>query len=121
VEQGGGLTVAFALKSGTDLGNFGTVTNNGEGTYSVTLTATTAGKNTITAKIGGKAVTSALPTITVTPPPGSAPPPPPMMLAAADIAGDGMSTSLTEDADSYGIHDAALLALYGARLDEQRL
>ena len=62
----GGATVAFALGIGTALGNFGPVTDHGNGTYTATFTGTGAGTNTITATIGGQAVTSTAPTITVT-------------------------------------------------------
>jgi hypothetical protein len=67
-EIAGGLKVAFALaiKTGGQ-GKFGTVTDMKDGTCTVTFTGTTAGTNTITATIGGKAVTSTAPTITVTP------------------------------------------------------
>ncbi len=64
--SGGGLSVAFALGAGTAGGTFGTVTDNDDGTYTATFTATTAGRNTITATIGGQAVASAV-NITVTP------------------------------------------------------
>ena len=62
------LDVAFALGSGTGQGTFGKVKYNSNGTYTATFTATTAGSNTITATIGGQAVTLAAPTITVTEP-----------------------------------------------------
>jgi adhesin/invasin len=42
------------------------VTDNGNGTYTATFTGTAAGSNTITATIGGSAVTSAAPAISVT-------------------------------------------------------
>ena len=68
LETAGGLTVKFGLGSGTSSGTFSGVTYAGNGTYTATFTATTAGTaRTITATIGGNAVTSALPAITVTP------------------------------------------------------
>jgi len=60
----GGLTVAFSL---TGVGTIGSVTDNGNGTYSVTFTATTVGTAMISATIGGSPVTSTIPSITVTP------------------------------------------------------
>jgi len=64
----GGLTVAFSLTGGgTSSGTIGSVTDNGNGTYSATFTGTTAGTaKAISATIGGSAVTSTSPTITVT-------------------------------------------------------
>lgn len=62
----GGLTVAFALGTGTATGTFSSVTDNMNGTYTATFTGTTPGTSTITATIGGSAVTSTQP-ITVTP------------------------------------------------------
>ena len=107
-ELGGGLKVAFGLEGGTAGGKFGPVKNNKNGTYTATFTGTIAGASPIAATIGGQAVTSTPPTITVTPS-GSAPPLSAMVLAAA-AGGNGTPSSLTGDADSYGIHDAALLA-----------
>ena len=48
------------------MGTIGTVTDNHNGTYTATFNATTVGSNTITATIGGQAVTTAAPAITVT-------------------------------------------------------
>lgn len=62
----GGLIVSFALGGGSGSGTFSAVADNGNGTYTATFTGTTAGSNTITATVGGQAVTSAAPTITVT-------------------------------------------------------
>jgi adhesin/invasin len=64
-ELSGGLTVKFALGTGNARGTFGTVTDNKNGTYTATFKGTTAGSNTITAAIGGHAVTSTPPTVTV--------------------------------------------------------
>ncbi len=64
-EPSGGLTVAFGLGTGSTGGNFSTVTDNGNGTYSATFTGTKAGSDTITATIGGKPVTYTPPTVTV--------------------------------------------------------
>jgi adhesin/invasin len=62
----GGLTVLFAL-AGTSGGHgtFSSVTDNKNGTYTARFTGTTAGVNSITATMGGKAVTSTTPTLTV--------------------------------------------------------
>jgi probable HAF family extracellular repeat protein len=74
-ENSGGLPVEFHLGSGTSGGILSTAdglpTNraidNGNGTYTLIFTGTTIGSaTTITATIGGDAVTSTLPTITVT-------------------------------------------------------
>lgn len=64
-ETSGGLTVVFGLGSGVGQGTFGTVTDNGDGTYAAAFTGTIAGSNTITATINGTAVTSTAP-ITIT-------------------------------------------------------
>ncbi len=64
----GGLVVLFTKGAGTSDGTLSAVTDNLDGTYSATFTATTAGSaKSIGATIGGVAVTSTLPTITVTP------------------------------------------------------
>ncbi|MFN0097027.1 MAG: beta strand repeat-containing protein, partial [Gemmatimonadaceae bacterium] len=63
----GGLTVVFTKGSGSSDGTIGAVTDNNNGTYTATFTATTAGTaRSIGATIGGAAVTSAAPSITVT-------------------------------------------------------
>ena len=64
--------MGFALGSSSGgLGQFSSVTDNGDGTYSATFTGILAGSNTITATIGGVAVTTSLPSITITPGPVS--------------------------------------------------
>ena len=64
----GGLVVLLGLGSTTGgKGTFGAVTDNHDGTYTVTFTGTTVGANTVKATIGGVAVTSTAPAITVTP------------------------------------------------------
>ena len=66
----GGHTVLFTQSGGTSAGTIGPVTDNGNGTYTATFTATTAGTPVaIGATIDGQAVTSAgpPPTITVNP------------------------------------------------------
>jgi adhesin/invasin len=68
----GGLTVGFALGSTSGgQGTFSSVTDNGNGTYTATFTGTIAGSNTITATMGGAAVTTSPPAIAVTPGPFS--------------------------------------------------
>jgi hypothetical protein len=65
----GGSTVVFSLVGGTGAtgsGTFGTVTDNGNGTYTATFTGTTVGSNTITATIDGTALTSTPASITIT-------------------------------------------------------
>jgi adhesin/invasin len=64
----GGLDVEFALQTeeGASEGTIGSTTDNGDGTYTATFTAVTAGSPVaILATIDGQAVTSAPPTITV--------------------------------------------------------
>jgi hypothetical protein len=65
----GGSLVAFSLTGGgTSSGTFGTVKDNLDGTYSAQFTGMVAGTaTTVSATIGGSAVTSTLPTITVVP------------------------------------------------------
>jgi hypothetical protein len=63
----GGLVVAFSVSGGTSAGTIGPTTDNGDGSYTATFTATAAGTATsVHATIGGAAVTSTLPTLTVT-------------------------------------------------------
>ncbi len=63
----GGLHVIFALANGSAGGLFSAVKDNGNGTYTATFTGGTVGTDTITATIEGQAVTSAPPTVAVTP------------------------------------------------------
>src|SRR5262249_46139241 len=66
----GGLTVTFALGTGTSGGTLGAVTDNLDGTYTATFTATAVGRaRTLRATINGRAVTTPLPAVTVTPVP----------------------------------------------------
>ena len=58
-ESTGGLSVAFAVT--TAVGTFGAVTDNGDGTYNATFTASSPGSATFTATINAQQVTS-LPT-----------------------------------------------------------
>ncbi len=62
----GGLSVAFGLGTGTGAGTLGVVTDHGDGTYTATFTGTAAGRVPLTATINGQAVTSTVPTVTVT-------------------------------------------------------
>ena len=64
----GGLAVAFAAGScqRRSSATFSAITDNGNGTYTATFTGTTGGTNTIMATIGGQAVTSTAPAVTVT-------------------------------------------------------
>ncbi len=61
----------FRTSGGTSTGTFGTVNDNGDGTYTATFTGVVAGTaTTIHATINGNDVTTtvpALPTVTVTP------------------------------------------------------
>ena len=91
----GGLTVAFAASGGTSTGTFGAVTDHGDGTYSATFTGAVAGTaTTIGATIGGGAVTSPLPALTVTPGP-AAPSHAVVTVARATVAsGDTVTVAL---------------------------
>ncbi|MCI0707642.1 MAG: FG-GAP-like repeat-containing protein [Ignavibacteriae bacterium] len=64
----GGLNIAFALQAGgTSDGTIGPVTDNGDGTYTATFTATTVGTTrNVSATVDGNLLTSTLPAITVT-------------------------------------------------------
>ena len=64
-ETKGGLAVVFSLGTGAGRGTFSSVTDHGNGTYTATFTGTTAGSNTIKATIGGQAITSTAPVLTV--------------------------------------------------------
>jgi Repeat of unknown function (DUF5650)/Invasin, domain 3/Immunoglobulin I-set domain len=66
-ETKGGLSVAFGLGTGTGGGRVGLVKDNGDGTYTATFTATTAGRNTLTASIDGQQLTSTVPISVVVP------------------------------------------------------
>ena len=61
----GGLTVAFAIGGGA--GTFGSVTDLGNGNYSGSFTAGIVGTRELSATVGSSAVTSAMPSVTVTP------------------------------------------------------
>ena len=65
-ETTGGLTITFGLGSGAGSGNFGTITDNQDGTYTANFTGINAGQNTITAAIAGQAVISTSPAVIVT-------------------------------------------------------
>jgi hypothetical protein len=72
----GGLKVAFKLAgTGTSAGTFSSPIDYGNGTYTATFTATAAGTaRQITATVGGSAITSSPPSITVTSAPYTAAP-----------------------------------------------
>ncbi len=59
--------MTFGLATGSAGGTFGTVADNGDGTYSAMFTTSAVGGDTFTATVGGQAVTSTSPTLTVTP------------------------------------------------------
>lgn len=64
----GGATVQFSISGGTSTGIIGAVSDNGNGTYTATFTGQTSGTaTTVHATINGSAVTTTMPTITVTP------------------------------------------------------
>jgi adhesin/invasin len=62
----GGRVVAFTLSGGTSSGTFGPVADLGDGSYTATFTATTAGTAAMVgATVDGTALTSPAPTVTV--------------------------------------------------------
>jgi hypothetical protein len=66
----GGSTVVFGLSNNSGAnGTFSSVTDNNNGTYTTTFTATTVGSNFITATIDGNAITTTLPAISISPGP----------------------------------------------------
>ena len=68
IVSGGGLAVTFTILGGASTGSFGVVTAAGDGTYTATFTAVASGTaTTIHAQIAGAEVSSALPTLSVTP------------------------------------------------------
>jgi hypothetical protein len=93
-ELTGGLKVVFSLGKGSAGGTFSGVTDNHNGTYTVTFTGSKTGNDTITATINGKPLTSKAPKITVTAQGG-------VRLPAEAAATSGLVTA----------QDAALLAL----------
>ena len=63
----GGATVVFSRSGGTSTGTIGATTDHADGTYTATFTGSVAGTaTTVGATINGAAVTTALPTVTVT-------------------------------------------------------
>lgn len=69
----GGAAVAFTATGGTSAGQVSSSTDNADGTYSAVFTATAAGSpTTIGATLNGVAVTTTLPTLTVSDPPPNA-------------------------------------------------
>jgi hypothetical protein len=65
--QNGGLAVSFSNSGGTSTGAFSAVTDNGNGTYTAIFTGDVGGTpTTIHATIQGSAITSTLPSVTVT-------------------------------------------------------
>ncbi|HEX3152800.1 MAG TPA: invasin domain 3-containing protein [Gemmataceae bacterium] len=100
-EPTGGGTVLFSLGAGTATGTFGTVTDNGDGTYSATFNATGAGTNTIKATFNGSSVTSTAPTITVTVPTAD-PTKSTVAIAPATLSINGTSTVTLTAKDASG-------------------
>jgi len=89
-EAFGGLNVVFSVAAGsTGSGTFSNVTDNGNGTYSATFTAVSAGKLSIAATIDGQGVTSTAPTLTVV----NAP----LIVSAADWTSAGLTLTIGSD------------------------
>ena len=64
----GGRTVAFSRSGGVSTGSVGATTDNNNGTYSAIFTGAISGSaTTITSTLDGSAVTTTLPTVSVTP------------------------------------------------------
>ena len=89
----GGSTVAFTVTGGTSGGTIGSTTDHGNGTYTAIFTAIASGTaTTVHATIGASAVTSTLPTITVTA--GSASPATSVVTVSADTIASGAVVKL---------------------------
>jgi hypothetical protein len=71
-ETQGGLPFSFGLSGGPGSGTFSNLVDHNNGTYTATFTGTVPGSVTITATLGGQAITSPLPTVTII---GNQPPP----------------------------------------------
>ena len=110
----GGLVVAFTKGSGTSDGTISPTTDVGNGTYTATFTATTAGTaRPIGATIGGSAVTAAAPTITVTPGPVSPAQSTVTVSAASVPSGSIVSLTLTaRDAANNALTSGGLTVLF---------
>jgi adhesin/invasin len=105
----GGATVAFTLGSGTSTGTFGGVTDNGNGTYTSTFTATVAGSaRAIGATVNGSAIASTLPTITVTASAGPISPATSVVSVSSSSVASGNTVTLTlQGKDAAGTNVAA--------------
>jgi hypothetical protein len=106
-EPGGGLAVQFGLGTGVGQGNFGSVQDNQDGTYTATFTGMVLGSNTITATIGGQPVTSAAPTLTIT----SAPATQLVLQLPASVVVGGRFTATVLAEDPYGDTDPTFSGL----------
>jgi hypothetical protein len=100
-EPSGGLSVAFGLGTGVGGGTFGAVTDLGNGIYTASFTATTAGSNTVIATIAGQPLSSAAPTLSVTPGPVSLAQSLVTVAAQSIQAGNSTTIELTAQ-DAYG-------------------
>jgi hypothetical protein len=100
---GGGATVVFTATGGTSTGTISTTTDHGNGTYTATYTGTAAGTaQTVHATINGAAVTTAMPTITVTAVQVPDPAKCTVTVAPATIAVGGTATITLQAKDSAG-------------------
>jgi hypothetical protein len=101
-ETSGGATVTFGTGTNTSGGNFGTVTDNGDGTYTVLFTVgTTPGSDTITASINGQAITSSAAGLIVTAGPPSLSQST-MQIAPATVQAGSTTTVALAIVDAYG-------------------
>jgi hypothetical protein len=116
-ETSGGLQVTFALGSGTGRGNLGPVTDNGDGTYSAPFTGTTAGTVAILAAIGGQAVTSTPPTVTVTPAPATHL----ALVTPAQTLAGGQFTATASTVDDFGNLDPSFVGSVALALQNAAL
>ncbi len=89
----GGLTTAFAVGGGA--GTFGTVSDLGNGTYTASFTAGTAGTRVLSATVSGSPVTSAMPSVTVTPGTFSLSQSIVSVSSASQVSGLGQTVTLT--------------------------
>ena len=99
-ETSGGLSVGFGLGVGTAAGTFSTVTDKGDGTYTAIFSGTLAGTSFLTASVSNHAVTSTLPSITVTPGPVS-PPQATVSVAPGSVQLGGTATITLQAKDAF--------------------
>ncbi|MFN9069163.1 MAG: beta strand repeat-containing protein, partial [Bdellovibrionales bacterium] len=92
----GGQTVTFNNSGGSSTGSFGSVTDNSNGTYTANFTGIVSGTPTnIGGSIGGVAITSSLPQITVIPGPANVATSLVTVSSGSVISGNNVTLTLT--------------------------